>query len=227
MSLTASRLQLEERRIELEHMKWERNFQWEMRKEEEEKLIQYELERSRERPSLTEVVAGTMLNNLLAELSKSSSPPGAPSVAIKQEWLDNINFTSTGGNAGLLRQKELPWPVLLQEDRFAATRAEAEDIAADVQVEFAELPAVVDMLAARQSGAPLVHEAWGDNVVLETRVDADLAAIRASAPIVVRRSLRTARQCMSPMEGRGVVAVWDRRLAALARRAETRRRVER
>jgi carbon-monoxide dehydrogenase large subunit len=97
----------------------------------------------------------------------------------------------------------------------AATRAEAEDIAADVQVELAELPAVVDMLAARQPGAPLVHEAWGDNVVLETRVDADLAAIRASAPVVVRRTLRTARQCMSPMEGRGVVAVWDRRLEQL------------
>jgi aerobic carbon-monoxide dehydrogenase large subunit len=97
----------------------------------------------------------------------------------------------------------------------AATRAEAEDIAADVEVEFAELPAVVDMLAARQPGAPLVHEAWGDNVVLETRVEADLAPIRASAPIVVRRTLRTARQCMSPMEGRGVVATWDRRLEQL------------
>ncbi|MBV8825609.1 MAG: xanthine dehydrogenase family protein [Hyphomicrobiales bacterium] len=94
----------------------------------------------------------------------------------------------------------------------AASRAEAEDIAADVEIEFAELPAVVDMLAAQQAGAPLVHEAWGDNVGLETRVDADLAAIRTSAPVVVRRTLRTARQCMSPMEGRGVVAHWDRRL---------------
>jgi aerobic carbon-monoxide dehydrogenase large subunit len=71
------------------------------------------------------------------------------------------------------------------------------------------------MLAAQQPGAALVHEAWGDNVGLETRVDADLAAIRASAPITVRRTLRTARQCMSPMEGRGVVAVWDRRLEQL------------
>jgi carbon-monoxide dehydrogenase large subunit len=97
----------------------------------------------------------------------------------------------------------------------ATTRAEAEDIAAEVQVEFAELPAVVDMLAARQRSASLVHESWGDNVVLETRVEADLTAIRASAPVSVSRTLRTARQCMSPMEGRGVVAVWDRRLEQL------------
>jgi carbon-monoxide dehydrogenase large subunit len=94
----------------------------------------------------------------------------------------------------------------------AATRAQAEDLAAAVELDLAELPAVVDMLDARRTDAPLIHEPWGDNIVMETRVDADLAAIRASAPIVVRRTLRTARQCMSPLEGRGVVAVWDRRL---------------
>ena len=32
--------------------------------------------------------------------------------------------------------------------------------------------------------------------------DADLEAIKRSAPVVVRRHFRTARQCMSPMEGR-------------------------
>ena len=94
---------------------------------------------------------------------------------------------------------------------LAPSRAEAEDLAADVDIEFDELPAVVDMLEARRPGAALVHEHWGDNVFLESRVEADLDAIRASAPIAVRRVLRTARQCMSPMEGRGVVAVWDRR----------------
>lgn len=97
----------------------------------------------------------------------------------------------------------------------APTRAEAEDIAAAIEVDFEELPAVVDMLAARQPGAPLLHEHWGDNVFLETVVEDDLSAIRDSAPIVVRRSFRTARQCMSPMEGRGVVAQWDRRLEQL------------
>ena len=97
----------------------------------------------------------------------------------------------------------------------APTRAEAEDLADAVSVEFEELSAVVDMLAARQQGAPLLHEHWGDNIFLETVVEDDLAPIRASAPIVVRRSFRTARQCMSPLEGRGVVATWDRRLEQL------------
>ena len=98
----------------------------------------------------------------------------------------------------------------------ADTRAEAEDLAAQVVVEFDELPAVVDMLEARSAGAPLVHDHWGDNVFLETAIgpeDFDTAC--AAAPIRVRRRLRTARQSMSPLEGRGVVAHWDPRLEQL------------
>ena len=49
---------------------------------------------------------------------------------------------------------------------LAPTRAEAEDIAAAVSLDFEELPAVTDMLAALEPGAPLVHEAWGDNVFI-------------------------------------------------------------
>lgn len=103
----------------------------------------------------------------------------------------------------------------------ADSRAQAEDIAGRVEVDFDELPAVSDMLDARAAGAPLVHEGWGCNVILESRVDADLSAIRASAAITVRRKLRTARQSMSPMEGRGVLAVWDTRLELLELHSST------
>jgi carbon-monoxide dehydrogenase large subunit len=39
----------------------------------------------------------------------------------------------------------------------AATRAEAEDIAAAIELDLEELPAVHDMVAACQPGSPLVH----------------------------------------------------------------------
>ncbi len=98
----------------------------------------------------------------------------------------------------------------------AASRALAEDLAEQVQVEIEALPAVVDMLAARgPAPAALVHDDWGDNVFLHTHVRGDLAAIKASAPIQVRRHIRTARQSMAPMEGRGVVCQWDSRLDQL------------
>ncbi len=97
----------------------------------------------------------------------------------------------------------------------AATRAEAEDIAERVRVAYDELPAVSDMLEARRAGAPLLHEDWGDNVFLETQVDADLDTIRRHAPVTVRRRLRTARQHMAPLEGRGALAEWNSRLEQL------------
>lgn len=95
------------------------------------------------------------------------------------------------------------------------TRAAAEDIAAAVFPDIEELPAVADMLAGRRENAPLLHEQWGDNVFLETLVDADVEAVAANAPVRVTREFRTARQCMAPIEGRGVVAYWDTRLAQL------------
>jgi aerobic carbon-monoxide dehydrogenase large subunit len=97
----------------------------------------------------------------------------------------------------------------------APTRAEAEDIAAKIEIDFDPLPAVCDMLEARQPGAPLVHESWGDNVFLTTDIDVGFAAIKAKAARAVVRELRTARQVMSPLEGRGVVAYQDSRLDQL------------
>src|SRR3954452_11050032 len=94
------------------------------------------------------------------------------------------------------------------------TRAEAEDIAGAITLELDELPAVHDMLEAREPGTALVHEHWGDNVFLETFVDVNIEAA-LEAPIKVTREIRTARQCMAPIEGRGAVAAWDHRLRPL------------
>jgi len=95
------------------------------------------------------------------------------------------------------------------------TRAQAEDTAADVFADFDELPVVSDMLEGRRAGAPLLHEEWGDNTFLETFVDADIESVAGTAPVRVTREIRTARQCMAPIEGKGVVAYWDARLEQL------------
>jgi carbon-monoxide dehydrogenase large subunit len=98
----------------------------------------------------------------------------------------------------------------------APSRAQAEDIAALVSIDFEELPPVTDMLAARRPDSALVHEAWGDNLFIEFVEDhGDLDSVAQSAPIRVTREFRTARHCMFPMEGRGVVAYRDDRLGFL------------
>jgi carbon-monoxide dehydrogenase large subunit len=97
----------------------------------------------------------------------------------------------------------------------ARSRAEAEDIAAAVEVDYQELPAVVDMLAARRPGTALVHDEWTDNVFITFFQDAPIEDVAKTAAVKVTREFRTARHCMFPMEGRGVVAYWDERLQYL------------
>jgi carbon-monoxide dehydrogenase large subunit len=98
---------------------------------------------------------------------------------------------------------------------IADTRAEAEDIAAQVVAEYEELPAVVDMLEAQQPDSPLLHEAWGDNVFVKITYDGDIDPVAQKAPVRVTRQVRTARQVMSPIECRGFIAHWDTRLNQL------------
>tara|TARA_R110000787_G_scaffold34625_14_gene89537 strand:- start:382 stop:2727 length:2346 start_codon:yes stop_codon:yes gene_type:complete len=99
----------------------------------------------------------------------------------------------------------------------APSRAEAEDLAAQLECGIDALPVVSDMIEARAPDAPLLHEAWGDNVFLETFVEgsADIETLKREAAASVSRTFRTARQSMAPIEGRGVVAEWDRRLEML------------
>jgi carbon-monoxide dehydrogenase large subunit len=97
---------------------------------------------------------------------------------------------------------------------IAESRAEAEDIVDAITLDIEELPAIHDMLAALRPESARVHEDWPDNVFLETFFEADIAGA-FDAPIRVSREIRTARQCMAPLEGRGVVASWDARLDQL------------
>jgi carbon-monoxide dehydrogenase large subunit len=98
---------------------------------------------------------------------------------------------------------------------MARTRAEAEDIASQVTLDYDELPAVTDMIAAQEPGAPLVHESWRDNLFITFAEDRSVEQIAGTADIKVTRTIRTARHCMLPMEGRGALAYRDPRLRLL------------
>jgi carbon-monoxide dehydrogenase large subunit len=92
------------------------------------------------------------------------------------------------------------------------SRAAAEDLAAACELDYEALPAVFDMRTACLPGAALVHDHWSMNAFLETRRDDDVSHLDAIAAAKVRVTLRTSRQSMAPIEGRGVLAEWDPRL---------------
>lgn len=93
---------------------------------------------------------------------------------------------------------------------FAPTRAEAEDIAERITAELDELPALPDVHVSRKRSADVrVHEHWADNHFLTLNIDKRFDELSRDAPVVVRRQVNLARQCMVPMEGKAVLAYWD------------------
>jgi Aerobic-type carbon monoxide dehydrogenase, large subunit CoxL/CutL homologs len=121
-------------------------------------------------------------------------------------------------------RRSVQYPLAYDKVRFAGemvamcvapTRAQAEDLAEQVYVDYEELPAVVDMHEAAEGRSPeILHDGWDRNVFLETLVDKPAASAPADAVKVARR-LQTSRQCMVPLEGRGVLCWWDTRLDQL------------
>jgi carbon-monoxide dehydrogenase large subunit len=94
---------------------------------------------------------------------------------------------------------------------IAKTRAEAEDLAEQVEVDFEELPALVNSLAAHKDKSIRVHEHWDDNVFLTLAMDNGFDEQSKKADVVVRREIQLARQSMNPLDGKGTLAVWDDR----------------
>ena len=103
----------------------------------------------------------------------------------------------------------------------APTRAEAEDLSEQIEVEFDELPVLVDTQAARMESTVRVHEQWNDNVFLTLNYESGFEAKAKGAPVVIRREIALARQAMVPMEGKAVLARWDDRTDQLLVYAST------
>ena len=98
----------------------------------------------------------------------------------------------------------------------ASTAAEAEDLAALVEVDFEALPPVVTMADALKKSPPFVHDEWGDNVLVDIKLEAgDLNAAKLAAAHVIERSFRMNRMHPLPLEGRACVAAYDSRLDEL------------
>jgi aerobic carbon-monoxide dehydrogenase large subunit len=91
------------------------------------------------------------------------------------------------------------------EDRYIA-----EDAAGLIEVDWEPLPAVVDFRRANQPGQPQVHEDVPNNVAahLVQTVGDPVSAFHSAAHVFEER-LFIERSCGSPIEARGVVAVWD------------------
>lgn len=116
-----------------------------------------------------------------------------------------------------IREKSTPqYPLAQDVVRYAGepvaiivarSRAEAEDAADLMEIDYEPLPVVIDTEAAVSPDSPCVYPEWGDNVTLSFSHrlgDADAAI--ADADVVVRETFKVQRYSGTPVECRGMVA---------------------
>jgi carbon-monoxide dehydrogenase large subunit len=113
-----------------------------------------------------------------------------------------------------------PWPALptarvrFVGEAIAAVAADtpyaATDGCARVEVDYDPLPAVPDVDAAREPGAPRLHPQHASNVLFTRRGSrGDVDGAFAAAAHVIRERFVHGRCSAAPLEARGVIAGWD------------------
>ena len=94
----------------------------------------------------------------------------------------------------------------------AESRYIAEDAVAEIFVSYEPLDAVVDLEAALEEGAPLVHDDLDSNeAAWVAQEKGDYETARAKADLVLSRRFTYNHGLAAAMENRGVVADWDNR----------------
>ena len=122
-------------------------------------------------------------------------------------WLEGVKPILRGPRPTALAHGKVhyvgePVAIAVAEDRH-----KAEDAVDAVEIEYEELPAVVEPYEALKPGATLVHQESKDNIVFSFRIakgDVDQAV--RGAPHTLHERFRHHRYCAAPLECRGVVA---------------------
>ena len=92
----------------------------------------------------------------------------------------------------------------------AESRAEAEDAAELVSIEWAPLPVVGDQMQAIAPGTPPIHPELPDNVAFDFSLEkGEPATAFAEADFVIEEELRFERQMAMTLEARGLIADFD------------------
>jgi carbon-monoxide dehydrogenase large subunit len=150
------------------------------------------------------------------KIKKIDAPPGALVISAAdlkgvkpiRPMLHKFNYKPVGQPIladGQVRFTGEPVAVVV-----AASAAEAEDIADQVEITIDETTPVIDALAALDSGAPQIHaEAPGNIIVEGVMATPDFDKVWASAHKIVSVEARSNRQNATPMEARGGHAAYD------------------
>ncbi|HTH95765.1 MAG TPA: xanthine dehydrogenase family protein molybdopterin-binding subunit [Stellaceae bacterium] len=172
----------------------------------------------------TREIAFVRSNMAHATLIGVTKPEGHAHQVFTAADLGEIDHLTAGPEIAAFRNTVYP-PLAEGRVRFAGqtvamcvagSRAEAEDLADQVGVDLDPLAVVIDAVDAMKPGAAKVYDSWQDGAFMTSAVKGgDVKAARGKAKFSVRRQFKMARQTCNSLEGRGVLAYYDRRLDEL------------
>jgi carbon-monoxide dehydrogenase large subunit len=156
------------------------------------------------------------------DITDASKAPGVVGVYTARDFKGQLAGTHPAAPAFTAAKKYVPerFPIAEQEVCYqgeivaavlADTRAQAVDGANLIQVEYEELPAVMDLEKALEAGGPKVHTDGPDNVgwdIPYTGPEVTEAAFK-DADVVVKERILQNRLAPVPMEPRGVIADYE------------------
>jgi carbon-monoxide dehydrogenase large subunit len=94
----------------------------------------------------------------------------------------------------------------------ATSANDAEAALGFIQVEYEELPVVLDAEEALQPDAPILYEGWNSNLVVRIPfIGGDTASAFAGADHVIKDTIKIQRYNAAPIEPRGYLAHYDKR----------------
>ena len=164
-----------------------------------------DLSRAAAAPSVAYVLSG-------AELVRQLPPVSDSQLALPSKWTTLVQHKFINPQQPLLAHDKVRHvgeavAVILAESRYAA-----EDAAQLVTLDLDPLPAVLDSEAALRTGAIIVHDRFGTNLIGAFTVGkGDVDAALARSPRRLQRRFQHHRYAAMPMECRGVVGLHDAR----------------
>ncbi|MBT3629069.1 MAG: xanthine dehydrogenase family protein molybdopterin-binding subunit [Rhodospirillaceae bacterium] len=157
-------------------------------------------------PGIVAVVTGEGIKDKILPMPQPVVQPGLPA-KFPKHWPLAVGKVKFHGE---------PIAAIVSRDKYVGA-----DAAELIEVDYTDLPYVSGPEQALESGAPLVHDDWDDNLIFEmgftggdteesqAQNDAEVEEIMQTADIVVKERFRVHRCGMTPMETRGVLASWD------------------
>jgi carbon-monoxide dehydrogenase large subunit len=111
----------------------------------------------------------------------------------------------------LMAQERAVWQGQPVVAVVAENRAQAEDAAELIGIEWQELPAVAGAEEAADHGSPAIHPELGDNIAFDFTIDhGNSAEAFARADLIVEEEFRFERQSAMTLEPRGLIADFNK-----------------